>query len=136
MRFLRTDYARDMAGQPTKLSREVSFVLSIENARGRAVTLRGSMDLVVLWPDGAVDVVDPGAPRLRAGLAFLGGAGMAEPVWRELSSERELRGRIGDLGERLVAARWSEVFPRVAIDRCEAIHCGFIGRCHPERPRD
>ncbi|CAN5835769.1 hypothetical protein BH11MYX4_BH11MYX4_68770 [soil metagenome] len=34
------------------------------------------------------------------------------------------------MGDRLVRARWSGAFPRVALERCESIYCGFIGRCH------
>jgi hypothetical protein len=113
----------------------------------------------VRWPDGAVDVVDyksarsgdpegyafqldvyalaararyPEAGRLRAGLAFLG-AGTGEPTWRELPAEDAVRTRIAKLGGELVAARWSDAFPRVELAKCEAIYCGFIGRCHPRR---
>lgn len=159
MRFLETAYARSIAERGATITREVAFVLPIEDEAGRAVSLRGSMDLVVLWPDGAVDVVDyksarsgdtdsyafqldvyalaararfPEATRLRAGLAFLG-AGTGEPVWRDLPSEHEVRARITRLGAELIRARWTDVFPRVEIERCESIHCGFIGRCHPRR---
>ncbi|HVH41661.1 MAG TPA: 3'-5' exonuclease, partial [Labilithrix sp.] len=159
MRFLRTSYARTIAEGGASIEREVAFVLPIEDDAGRAVTLRGSMDLVVAWPDGAIDVVDyksarsgvvdhygfqldvyalaararfPQAMRLRAGLAFLGG-GTGEPIWRDLPSDEEVRSRIARLGAELVRARWVDTFPRVAIERCESIHCGFIGRCHPHR---
>ncbi len=159
MRFLGTAYARSIAEGDGRIAREVAFVLPVDDGAGRAVSLRGSMDLVVTWPDGGVDVVDyksarrgdtdgyafqldvyalaaharfPGATRLRAGLAFLG-AGTGEPVWRDLPDERTVRAHIAGLGAGLVRARWNETFPRVAIDRCESIHCGFIGRCHPRR---
>jgi ATP-dependent helicase/nuclease subunit A len=159
MRFLRTGYARSIAERGGTMTREVAFVLPIEDEAGRTVSLRGSMDLVVAWPDGDVDVVDyksarsgvtdsyafqldvyalaararfPEAKRLRAGLAFLGG-GTGEPVWRGLPSEHDVRTRIAKLGAELVRARWTESFPRVEIARCESIYCGFIGRCHPRR---
>ncbi len=159
MRFLETSYVRTIAEGGARISREVAFVLPVEDAAGRAVSLRGSMDLVVTWPDGSVDVVDyksarsgdtdsyafqldvyalaararhPEARRLRVGLAFLG-AGTGEPIWRELPDEQELRARIAVLGADLVRARWTDSFPRVAIERCESIYCGFIGRCHPRR---
>ncbi|AKV04782.1 putative ATP-dependent DNA helicase [Labilithrix luteola] len=165
-RFLRGDYARGVAEKGGDPRREVSFVLSATDAEDRSVVLRGSMDLVVVWPDGSVDVVDyksgrnassespdkapttsgayafqldvytlavrslfPEATRVRAGLAYLGG-GVAEPVWRELPDEVTVRARLAGLGDRLMEARWSEYFPRVALERCEAIYCGFIGRCH------
>jgi ATP-dependent helicase/nuclease subunit A len=159
-RFVRSAYARTLAAERAELRREVDFVLGVDDDEGRTVTLRGSMDLVVVWPDGAVDVVDyksarsgdvstyafqidvyalaarasfPHAPRLRAGLVFLGG-GNGEPIWRALPPEREVRARLAALGDRLVEARWTEAFPRVAIERCEMIHCGFIGRCHANDP--
>jgi ATP-dependent helicase/nuclease subunit A len=157
-RFLGGSYAAAIAQSGASLRREVAFVLPIEDAEGRAVVLRGSMDLVVVWPDDTVDVVDyksarsgaegaygfqldvyalaaralfPRAPRLRAGLVYLGGASAAsEPTWRDLPDEREVRARLAPMGDRLVRARWSGAFPRVVLARCEAIHCGFIGRCH------
>lgn len=159
MRFLKTSYVRTVAEGQAEIFREVAFVLPVEDAAGRAVSLRGSMDLVVAWRDGGVDVVDyksarsgdtdgyafqldvyalaararfPEARRLRVGLSFLG-AGTGEPIWRDLPNEHDLRERISALGAGLVRARWTESFPRVAISRCESIHCGFIGRCHPRR---
>jgi ATP-dependent helicase/nuclease subunit A len=157
-RFLRGAYAQAIVDGRAALRREVSFVLAVDDDAGRSVVLRGSMDLVVEWSDGAVDVVDyksarggaegsyafqldvyalaargmfPAAPRLRAGLVYLGGAsGAAEPTWRVLPGEDHVRDRLASLGDRLVRARWEGDFPRVALDRCEAIYCGFIGRCH------
>lgn len=157
LRFVATAYAKSTAGG--RIEREVAFVLPIADNEGRAVTLRGSMDLVVVWPDGAVDVVDyksarggdpesyafqldiyalaareryPEATRLRVGLSFLG-AGTGEPVWRALAPSDVVRSRVAELGTKLIAARWRDAFPRVAIEKCESIHCGFIGRCHPHR---
>ena len=157
-RFLHGTYARAIAAAGAELRREVAFVLAVDDAEGRSVMLHGSMDLVVAWPDGTVDVVDyksarsgaegaygfqldvyalaaralfPAAPRLRAGLVYLGGASAAaEPKWRLLPDDVEVRSRLAAMGQRLVEARWSGAFPRVALDRCEAIYCGFIGRCH------
>jgi ATP-dependent helicase/nuclease subunit A len=157
-RFLLGSYSQTLAQSGAELRREVDFVLGIDDAQGRSVVLRGSMDLVVVWPNGAVDVVDyksarggaedayafqldvyalaaramfPEAPRLRAGLIYLGGTSSAgEPSWRVLGDEAELRARLAGLGDRLVRARWGGEFPRVDLERCEAIYCGFIGRCH------
>jgi ATP-dependent helicase/nuclease subunit A len=157
-RFLRGTYAQAIADSGAELRREVAFVLAVDDERGRSVVLRGSMDLVVVWPDRTVDVIDyksarsgvddayafqlevyalaaramfPDAPRLRAGLVYLGGmSAAAEPSWRMLPDEAEVRARLAAMGERLVRARWAGVFPRVALEKCEAIYCGFIGRCH------
>jgi RecB family exonuclease len=157
-RFLRGSYAQAIVEQRAEIRREVAFVLAVDDVAGRSLVLRGSMDLVVVWPDGAVDVVDyksaragaigayafqldiyalaaremfPEAPRLRAGLVYLGGASAAgEPSWRMLPDEADLRNRLAGMGERLVRARWGGAFPRVGLERCESIYCGFIGRCH------
>ncbi len=156
-KFLTGAYAKEVAASGAKIAREVPFVLPVPDEEGREVVLRGNMDLVVTWPDGSVDVVDyksarsgetapyafqldvyalaarAGAdvPRLRAGLVFLGGAA-GRPVWRDLPTAEEIRARLARLGDRLVEARWNDRFPRVALDRCEAITCGFIGRCHAD----
>ncbi|MEA2750611.1 MAG: hypothetical protein QOI41_4754 [Myxococcales bacterium] len=158
VRFLGGTYAKRIAERGAELRREVAFVLAVEDKEGRSVILRGSMDLVVVWPDGAVDVVDyksarggaegayafqldvytlaaramyPAAPKLRAGLVYLGGSSSSgEPSWRALPDESDVRARLAAMGDRLVRARWGGAFPRVALERCEAIHCGFIGRCH------
>jgi ATP-dependent helicase/nuclease subunit A len=157
LRFLKSDYARAIGEREASIAREVAFTLPIEDEAGRAVMLSGSIDLVVEWRDGLIDVVDyksarssatenyafqlavyalaagarfRDAARVRTGIAFLGDSG-GDPVWRELPEEREVRARISKLGSELVDARWSDSFPRVAITRCERIHCGFIGRCHP-----
>ena len=157
VRFLTGSYSTT-AAQGARILREVPFVLPIEDDRGRSLVLRGSMDLVVAWEDGSIDVVDyksargakddayafqldvyalaaramsPTARRLRAGLVYLGGSAGAEPVWRTLPDEDAVRTRIGQMAARLVDARWTGSFPRVELPRCEAIYCGFIGRCHP-----
>jgi len=158
-RFLEGAYASAIRADGAELRREVPFVLPLEDEQGRAVVLRGNMDLVVAWKDGSVDVVDyksarggpaeayafqldvyalaaraifPAARRLRAGLVYLGGAGAAgEPKWRPPTEERELRARLAAMGDDLLRARWTGLFPRVELARCESIYCGFIGRCHP-----
>lgn len=161
VRFLSSDYAKT-ASMGARILREVPFVLPIldgsRSDQERALVLRGSMDLVVVWEDGSVDVVDyksargagenayafqldvyalaaremyPSARRLRAGLVYLGGNAGAEPVWRTIPDEDEVRSRIAGMAGRLVEARWTGSFPRVELSSCEAIFCGFIGRCHP-----
>ena len=60
----------------------------------------------------------------------------AETSTRMLPDEADVRKRLAAMGDRLVRARWTGAFPRVALERCEAIHCGFIGRCHASAPPD
>src|SRR6185436_6635119 len=66
-RFVRSAYARAIAAEGAVLRREVDFVLGIDDGVGRTVTLRGSMDLVVVWPNGGVDVVDYKSAREPVG---------------------------------------------------------------------
>src|SRR5262249_13561738 len=122
--------------------------------------LRGSIDLLVTWPDGSVDVVDykrargpsadpyafqldvyalaarelvPRATRLRAGIVFLGGDA-AEPAWRRPPDAARFGARLAELARELVRARWADPFPRVAPERCRAIRCGYFRACHPGEP--
>lgn len=165
-RFLDGPYARAIAERGAHIERELAFVLPVRSPTGEddgehTLVLRGSMDLVVAWPDGSVDVVDyksarggnpdayafqldvyalalreafPSATRLRAGLVFLGSARAGEPTWRELGDDAEVRARLSRHAAALVDARLGDRFPRVELARCEAIYCGFIGRCHPNAP--
>jgi ATP-dependent helicase/nuclease subunit A len=157
-RFLRSGYAQGIAQQGAQVWREQPFVLRLADREGRAVLLRGTVDLLVSWPDGSVDVVDykrarvasaepyglqldayvlaadelvPGASNVRAGLVFLGSAS-PEPIWRVSARPETVREQLASLGARLVEARWREVFPPVERRRCDAIRCGYVGLCHPE----
>lgn len=163
-RFLEGGYARRVAEAGASIAREVAFVLTIADAEGRELVLNGSMDLVVTWPDGAVDVVDYksargsagegasqpyafqldvyaeaarrrfGVSEPRVGLAFLGGD-PSEPVWHDATPSGALASRLSELASRLAAARASGELPRVDLAACEAITCGFIGRCHVSTDR-
>jgi ATP-dependent helicase/nuclease subunit A len=157
MRFLGGAYAARIAGAGASILREHPFVFDVLDGQGRAVAVRGTIDLLVRWPDGAIDVIDykrargpsaepyafqldayvlaaralfPDAKSIRAGIVFLGGDA-SEPIWRSAVDVDHARARFASLGERLVDARWSERFPRVALPECHAIHCGYVSYCHP-----
>ncbi|MCA9848672.1 MAG: hypothetical protein KC472_11910, partial [Dehalococcoidia bacterium] len=70
----------------------------------------------------------------RVGLAFLGGD-PGEPVWHTPSDGAALSARLTALAAALSTARWTSDFPREPLDRCDAITCGFIGRCHASTER-
>ncbi len=150
-------YAARVARGGGDLAREVPFVLRVPDAEGRVVALRGSIDLLVTWPNGSVEVVDykrargpssdpyafqldlyllaaremhPRAPRMRAGIVFLGGDA-GEPVWRASKDPARMRAHLAELAAKLVHARWTESFPRVPPPRCRAIRCGYFRSCHP-----
>jgi hypothetical protein len=158
-RFLVSAYARRIASARAAIARERPFVLQIPDGRGRAVVLRGTIDLVVEWPNGDVDVVDykrargPSAEpyaiqldmytlavevdarrgaRIRSGIVFLGGDD-AEPIWLRSppAGPLEVRGRAAALADALMEARWTESYARAPLERCRAIRCGYTGLCYP-----
>jgi ATP-dependent helicase/nuclease subunit A len=155
--FLGSEYATRAARDSARVSREHAFVMDVDGGEGRAVWLRGTIDLLVLWPDGSVDVLDYKRARgpsvapyafqlgvyalaaqrvagagaaVRAGVVFLGGP-RAEPAWLPAVDGDRLRAEISTLGARLVEARWSGSFPRATIDVCRSIGCGYVRHCHP-----
>jgi ATP-dependent helicase/nuclease subunit A len=160
LRFLDGAYAGRIAEKRGAIAREVAFVLEVKDPEGRAVALRGAIDLLVRWRDGTIDVLDykrargpspephgfqldayvlaaralvPEATRVRSGIVFLGSADpAAEPAWRPVGDPGAIRARLAALGARLVEARWSERFPREPIATCRAIRCGYAAHCHPE----
>lgn len=156
-RFFSGPYARRIAEGDARVLREQPFVMDVVDAEGRAVVLRGTIDLLVAWPDGSVDVIDykrargpsarpyafqlsvyalaareifPGAPRIRRGIIFLGGTS-AEPAWLEDADLGAFRASMVELGARFVEARFREEFRPVAAPACRAIDCGFMPLCHP-----
>jgi ATP-dependent helicase/nuclease subunit A len=159
MRFLESRYASRVAAEKAEIAREVPFVLDLRDAEGRAITLRGAIDLVVRWRDGSVDVLDykrargadpaqhalplaayalaartlfPSAGKVRSGIVFLG-VGGGEPSWR--AADPEASSRLAALGVALVEARWTERFPRAPRETCAAIHCGYVTHCYPAPDR-
>ncbi len=169
-RFLGGTYARRVRMEQPTILREHAFLLDLAggvsdppDAETPRVTLRGTMDLVVLWPDRSVDVIDykrargprmePYAfqldvyalairaladvspTRVRTGILFLGGES-GEPAFRDEDARPDLPARVLALASSLRRARHDGVFPRADVETCHAIHCGYVGRCHPEaRPR-
>jgi hypothetical protein len=55
--FLRGAYAKRVARAGAEVVREAPFVL-LESAGDVQLVLKGSIDLLVRWPDGRIDVVD------------------------------------------------------------------------------
>ncbi len=169
-RFLRSDYAREVRGAGAKLLREHAFVVPIEGST-LTVVLRGAIDLLVVHPDGAVDVIDykrargpavepyvpqlamyalagarlaepkakraegSHAPRLRAGIVFLGGSSAAEPVFAKLPRLARLAKDVEASAMALHRARETGRFPRINESRCDELRCGYRGLCHPPDAR-
>ncbi len=177
-RLLGGAYAREVAAAGGALAREEPFVLHVDAGPGaspdvpgdatngaatdasasRHVVLRGTIDLVVVWPGGDVDVLDyksargpEAAPyafqldvyahaararfgterdgaRLRTGILFLGGDA-GSPGWREPSAPADVERRLARLGTDLVEARWRDEFPPAARTVCDELKCGFRLAC-------
>jgi ATP-dependent helicase/nuclease subunit A len=157
-RFAAGKYAVQIARAGAQIAREVPFVLRVPDAEGRTLVLRGSMDLLVRWPDGSVEVVDykrargpspepyafqldvyllaakqasPEGSKMRAGIVFLGGDA-AQPIWRPAPDLKGVEERLCRLGLDLMVARWTETFPRASQETCRAIRCGYFHSCYPD----
>ncbi len=155
-RFMGGAYAERVRRDRAELSRERPFVVQVENGDGREIAVRGTIDLLVAWPDGRVDVLDyklargpspepyalqlsvyalavremlPSASSIRAGIVFLGGD-PSEPTWLALDAPDALRARVTALAVALADARASDRFARVDVARCRALGCGYGSLCH------
>ena len=159
-RFLRSDYARGVRDRGATLLREEPFLLHVKAKDGEtAVLLRGTMDLVVRFPDGETHVLDykrargpraePYAFQLdvyalaafealgvmpRTAVVFLGGKSQ-EPTFVTPRAADVVRAELLSLGQRLANARLTDDYPRVPVESCHAIVCGYVGRCHPNETR-
>ncbi|HWL86754.1 MAG TPA: 3'-5' exonuclease, partial [Polyangiaceae bacterium] len=161
-RFVCGPYAARASDEGAALWREQPFTLSLTDDRARTIALRGTIDLLVAWPDGGIDVVDykrarsahvepyafqldvyalaarrlfPLSTRVRTGIVFLGGDPL-EPRFRAPETPESTERHLISLAARLVDARHSEAFPRAPLSRCQQIRCGYVSLCHPAtRPR-
>ncbi len=160
-RFLESDYARAVRDGGARVFRERAFVARVVSPE-LTVTLRGAMDLVVVWPNGDVDVVDykrargpdtrphalqldvyalaaardfPEAGRVRAGAVFLGGEAAPEPRFRPAIAPPKLEAHLVTLAENLLAARRTSRFARAPQRTCHAIGCGYFTLCHPAKEK-
>ncbi len=149
MAFMTSAYGTRIAG--AQIFREVPFVIELGDAP--VIALRGTIDLLVSHAN-SVDVIDykssadgpaayaaqldaytlaalamfPGK-KIRAGVVALDGE-RAEPRFRAASDVDSLKKRMHAIGEALGLARVSGRFPRVTVDRCRALRCGFVPLCH------
>ncbi len=158
-RFLESEYARSVRAASAVTWRERAFVVSIASP-AMTLTLRGAMDLVVVWPNGDVDVVDYKRARgadlrshslqldvyayaarelaldhhVRAGAVFLGEEG-AEPRFRAPIVPAKLEAHLLELATSIATARHDGRFPRAPEKTCHAIGCGYFTLCHPAKEK-
>ena len=151
-------YAERIEREGAEVKWQHPFVLSVKDAKGRVVSVPGTIDCVVLWPDAAIDAIAYVAAKpsnaakyalwidilaaaardlegevsaVRVGLLPPGG----ELVWYVTSGDA-VREQISTLGERFAEARWRETFPRVPLPTCRAIGCGYVQLCHPREEEE
>jgi ATP-dependent helicase/nuclease subunit A len=153
--FLGGRYAARVRSEGRAVLREERFVLPLEAETG-VLALRGTIDLLVTWPDGSADVLDYKnswrpevgsydfqlrayalaarrryeARSVRVGTLNL--ARTAEPAFTELV-EADLGAfekRLGDLKAVFAKARASGDFAGVDRSACERLRCGFVAACH------
>ncbi len=156
-RFLGSEYARSLH-RASEIWRERSFVMTL-TSDAMTLTLRGAMDLVALWPNGDIDVVDykssrgpdsrphalqldvyalaaarlaPG--RVRVGAMFLGGD-LPEARFRPPIKRAALEAELLELAGALASARSASRYPRAAPKTCHAIGCGYFTLCHPPQEK-
>jgi hypothetical protein len=65
---------------------------------------------------------------------FLGGTSH-EPTFVVPRAAEVVRAELLSLGQRLAVARLTDDYPRVPVESCHAIVCGYVGRCHPSETR-
>lgn len=154
-RFLSTSYAQTIESRHPRVLCEHAFTWRLDG--GGSIVLRGSIDLLVQWQEGDMDVIDyksghgsdpafyalqlvtylhatramfPDAKRIRAAVVALGSE-HPEPAWLDDAEAERWEHDIEGLAARLARARWSQA-PRIAPDACRAIRCGYFRLCHAE----
>ncbi len=141
---------------PSRVHRELPFMLRLEDSEGFSLMLRGQLDLLVEQADGTAQVVDyktatkparglepyafqlgcyalaaakfvmPGT-RVQTGISFLRDPDVSPLFQTALPGlERSLAGQAKALVRAQLDGNWSGL-PRA---ECEAIGCGYIYRCH------
>lgn len=102
--------------------------LVADGAAGTPEAPRAPRPLLGSLPIAPGDLVDFAKCPRRFQLARV--LGVPEPAARAAAIEV---GADPALAAALVDARWTGRFPRVALDRCDALGCGYVALCHPSR---
>jgi ATP-dependent exoDNAse (exonuclease V) beta subunit len=109
-------------------------VLDYKTTRAGGAVAIGRYDLQLAVYAHAAAGLGGGEP-VRAGLAFLLDR-PDEPHWIDASGEalRRVRSRAVALARQIAEIEWQdgdgEAWPRIDRTRCQALRCGFAGRCH------
>jgi ATP-dependent helicase/nuclease subunit A len=156
-RFWKTGFARaTMAG--AKVHRELPFALRLGDGVGPSLVLRGAIDLLVVTA-GELLVIDyktsprtadglepyrfqlgcyalaaqrflPGTRKVRAGIVFLRDESPEPEFLSELEPSR-LSAALIDETAGLAHSQRTGQWPGRPRERCDALGCGYVYRCHP-----
>jgi ATP-dependent helicase/nuclease subunit A len=160
--FLESPLGERMArAGPSRLKRELPFVLRLTREGAPELLIRGQIDALLL--DGsAATVVDyklskarpaeryaaqldayalaaheltAGTVPVHTGIVFLKtpGAPFVERPAPDAARFAAIRDGLLDAGRDIAHGRATGSWPKVERRRCEALECGFIHRCHPEK---
>jgi ATP-dependent helicase/nuclease subunit A len=126
-----------------------------EEARPPSVSVAATIDQMVLWPDGSVDVLrfmapapDPAADELLLSLlfhatwhtypgsesvrvGFLGEDARAEPAWVATRDLAWTRGRTTEAVERILSMSRDGLALRVPFASCTETGCPHVAGCYP-----
>jgi RecB family exonuclease len=160
--FLGGSYARRVREEGGVVYREEPFVVPIERPGG-VLHLRGTIDLMVAFPDGSAEIVDYksawqgdaaeppfqlrayavaahrlyGFSPVRVGVLDLSSN---EPTVSFVALDRAtletFEDHLAELRAAFLLARSGDHFKGVDMARCEALRCGFIPACHTRAARD
>jgi ATP-dependent helicase/nuclease subunit A len=157
VRFLTSRYAARVRESGASIYREEPFVLELGAHRERLL-LRGTIDLLVAFPDSSADVLDykssghaglPGGARdfqlrayalaarkafdaksVRAGIVNLASPAEPAPTVIDDVDHARFESSLLDLRAAFVAARSRDDFHGMAREQCALLQCGFIRCCH------
>jgi RecB family exonuclease len=154
--FLSGTYARGVRESGAAIYREEPFVVVLSGASGQ-LYLRGTIDLLVAYPDGSADIIDYktaahaetdqaafqlrayavaaarlyGRTSIRVGVLSL--AAPSDSIgFTPLDTATLVAFEASLLEQRteFLLARATDQFRGVARPRCESLRCGFIYACH------
>ena len=158
--FLGGAYARRVRDEKGVVYREEPFVVAIERPGG-VLQLRGTIDLLVAFPDGSAEIVDykstwqkedadppfqlrayalavhrlHGFSPVRVAVLNLASTEPAVSfVVLESEALRTFEDHLGELRAGFLSARSSDHFPGVETTRCQSLQCGFMTACHRREP--
>ena len=160
--FWRTPFGLELsAAGPARVHRELPFMLKLDDSDGFSLMLRGQIDLLVDDGNGSARVVDYktslkppeglapyafqlGCYALAAAKFLVGGAKVqtgisflreADPSPIFVTAAPGLEAQLAGQARALVRAQLDGRWEGLEKNRCDALGCGYVYRCHPVENR-